>query len=522
MNFHAALWLSLTIATLGASTALGQEEKQGDRSGPQIKIFFAENKPIKGVTQSEGIRAGEGNELSYRHKKPALIADPETVDNFTMGSNDLSDLSPGQINYYFILHFTHDARKQLAKTLEGKGNHTREVTAFIGRKRFGMQQYHVTNDGPEMCRAESFSLIFSTTSRPEAMKIINLLLEPDPRKPEKPQATKAHATKAEIVSISTVVPPEEYHSDADIVRYNDHFYIAFAKPIEENENAFHILQSVDGRDWKSAATLRSEIEERRPDITHSPHYSGRPVWFSTMPSGRLCVTGRAAGKTILWSTDDGNNWREELDIDLSRTYSRVLWQNNRAYCASDESSSCGERFELFRVESAVKGSAPETTYKLSHDSHTLTGPRESQLTFTKDRAFCLLSFKTYKFDKVRRWLIPSNSYATGKFGVSKAPYEEWTWTPTNLRFGLPNLLVLKDKRMISSVFIDGDKAHSALCQVDTSTGKMTELLRLPTGATRQPIGMTEHDGHIWACFYDGPQNRKNPPTLKVAKIKLGK
>ena len=81
------------------------------------------------------------------------------------------------------------------------------------------------------------------------------------------QAEKPPQVKAEIVSISKVGLPEEYRSDADIVRYKDHFYIAFAKPIQENENGFQILQSVDGRNWKSVATLRSEIKERRPDIT---------------------------------------------------------------------------------------------------------------------------------------------------------------------------------------------------------------------------------------------------------------
>lgn len=335
---------------------------------------------------------------------------------------------------------------------------------------------------------------------------------------EKPP--KANGTKAEIVSTSTVGPRDEHQSDADIVRYKDHFYIAFTRPIRERQNAIHVLHSVDGRDWKSAATIRSESEERRPEIRGSRDYS-RLVWFSMMPSGRLCVTGRAK-KAIFWSTDDGKNWSEELDIDLNKSDSRILWHENRAYCAPDESASCGEKFEYFRVESADKGASPETTYRLAHNTHTLTGPRESQLAFTEDRAFCLLSFETYDFDAVRRWLIPGNTYATGQFGVSKAPFEKWTWTPTNLRFGHPNLLVLKDKRIISTVFVDGDRAHNALCQVDASTGKMTELLRLPTGATAQLVGMTEHDGHIWSCFYDGPRNRKNPATLKVAKIKLGK
>jgi len=337
-------------------------------------------------------------------------------------------------------------------------------------------------------------------------------------RPNAEEPLNANAT----ISISTVAPRDGRQSDADIIHYNHHFYIAFAKAIREGESAFHILRSVDGRDWKTVATLRSEIEERRPDVTLAPHYSGRPVWFSTMPSGRLSVTGRASKKTLLWSTEDGKNWREEIDIDLSRSYSRVLWQNNRAYCASDESSSCGERYELFRVESAVEGSGPETTYKLSHDSHTLSGPRESQLAFTKDRAICLLSFETYDFDKVRRWLIPSGSYAAGRLGVSEAPYKEWKWTPTKLPFGAPNLLILKDQRVLATVFIDGDKARNALCQVDASTGKLTELLRLPAVATRQAIGMTEHDGHVWACFSDGTDDRKNQATLKVAKIQLRK
>ena len=337
--------------------------------------------------------------------------------------------------------------------------------------------------------------------------------------PEVEKPTHANETTAEIVSVCTVGPRPVRQSDADIVRYKDHFYIAYAKDIQ-GESAFHVLRSLDGREWKLAVRLCSEIEERRPDITHSTHYSGRPVWFSKMPSGRLCVTGRSSEMTIIWSTDDGADWREERGLNLSRSYSRVHWQNERAYCVSDESSSCGEKFEFFRLESADADSVPKTVYKLSHNSHTLTGPRESQLAFTDDGAVCLLSFETYNFDKVRRWLVPSGKYAMGKIGVSKAPYTEWAWAQSNLQIGHPNLLVMKDKRIIATVLIDGDDSHNALCQIDPSTGKLTELLRLPTDATRQPIGMTEHDGHVWVCFHNKSEDGDQPAEFQVAKIKL--
>jgi RNA polymerase sigma factor (sigma-70 family) len=125
-------------------------------------------------------------------------------------------------------------------------------------------------------------------------------------------------------------------------------------------------------------------------------------------------------------------------------------------------------------------------------------------------------------DEFRPLILPTRTYATGQFGVSEPPCKKWTWRLTNLQFGHPNLILLNDERIISTVFIDGDEPHSALCQVDALTGKLTELLRLPTGDTAQPIGMTEHDGHIWVSFHDGPQDSENPPTLKVAKIKLQK
>ncbi len=186
MNFHSTMWLSITMSVLGAVSALGQDEKPGDSLTLQMPVFFVEDEPIEGVTEPEGIRVGEGKgELIYLHKKPALFANSETVRSFTLSSQDLSSISPGQVDYDIILHFTSDARRKLAKTLEGKGEQMRRVTVFIGRKRFGLQRYEVTNAGPEMCRAESFSLLFSPPSKSETLRIVNKLLRNDTRKPKK-------------------------------------------------------------------------------------------------------------------------------------------------------------------------------------------------------------------------------------------------------------------------------------------------------------------------------------------------
>ncbi len=154
----------------------------------------------------------------------------------------------------------------------------------------------------------------------------------------------------------------------------------------------------------------------------------------------------ASKQTLLWSTEDGKNWREELDFDLSRSYSRILWQNDRAYCASDESSSCGEGMSSFVLNPLpkVQNQKRLTSYLTTHTRFQGLENRSSHLPKTGP-SVCSVSRNT-TLTKCRRWLVPSRSYATGRLGVSEAPYKEWKWTPTKLQFGAPNLLILKDQR----------------------------------------------------------------------------
>ena len=190
MTFQSALWLSITVSVLGAAPVRAQEEKRGDSQVPKMAVFFVEDKQIEGVTELGGFRVGEGRgKLVYLHKEPALFANAETVRSFTLSSQDISEVSgPGAVDYTLILHFTSAARKQLTKALDGKGDHARNVTVVIGRKPFGMQRYEVTNVGPEMCRAKTFSLLFSPPSKTETLRIVNTLLRNDTRKSKQTQS----------------------------------------------------------------------------------------------------------------------------------------------------------------------------------------------------------------------------------------------------------------------------------------------------------------------------------------------
>lgn len=179
MKFYSAIGFCIAISILGTASAFGQEEKRDDPEALKLAVFFVEDKPIEGVTKSEGFRVGEGEgQELYLHKKPVLFVDSDTVRSFTLSSQDFSDVSGrGAVNYNMIMHFNSAARKQLANALDGNGDHMRHVTVFIGRKRFGLQRYELKNVGPEMCRAETFSLLFSPPSKSDTLRIVDALLK---------------------------------------------------------------------------------------------------------------------------------------------------------------------------------------------------------------------------------------------------------------------------------------------------------------------------------------------------------
>jgi hypothetical protein len=72
MNFHATLWLTVTIAALGASSALGQEEKQGDPRAPRIDGSGTHGSILQQseTSHAEEVHSARGTEQTQQRTNP--------------------------------------------------------------------------------------------------------------------------------------------------------------------------------------------------------------------------------------------------------------------------------------------------------------------------------------------------------------------------------------------------------------------------------------------------------------------
>src|SRR5690606_32947646 len=66
-------------------------------------------------------------------------------------------------------------------------------------------------------------------------------------------------------------------------------------------------------------------------------------------------------------------------------------------------------------------------------------------------------------------------------GISAAPYKNWEWKDLGMSIGSPEAVLLSDNYLLACVKLFGIKHRTSVCVIDISTGKLREILELPSG-----------------------------------------
>ncbi len=131
-------------------------------------------------------------------------------------------------------------------------------------------------------------------------------------------------------------------------------------------------------------------------------------------------------------------------------------------------------------------------------------PNESSILFLPDdTALCLL----------RRDGKPGN----GLLGVASPPYTDWVWKDLGKKIGGPHLLRLPDGRLLAAGRLYDGGARTALCWLDAEAGKLTELLKLPSGGDTSYPGLVWHEGLLWVSYYSSHEGKT---SIYLAKVRL--
>jgi len=308
----------------------------------------------------------------------------------------------------------------------------------------------------------------------------------------------------ELVEVNKIWDKAPHSAFTDLACWNERFYCAFreGRGHVSTDGRIRILQSKDGNDWESAALVTLE------------GYDLRDAHLSVTPDGRLMLLGGAAPRkednqsaptgTFVSFSNDGKNWtKPQIVVEPGRWLWCVTWHKGKAYGIS---YAAGERMPYLELLVSDNG----TEYRCHVDKLYGTGyPTEVTLRFDGDTCYALVR-------RDRRGEEPSSAL----LGVSEPDYKKWRWHDLGAGFngfGGPNFIRIAGGHWIGVGRMHDGGVHTALTYVDVKEGKMTKLLKLPSGRDTSYPGLVWYEGMLYVSYYSGHEGKT---SIYLAKLKV--
>ena len=300
----------------------------------------------------------------------------------------------------------------------------------------------------------------------------------------------------QLLSVERIWDARPHNAFPDLVRYRDCWWCCLREGDTHvsGDGAIRILQSSDGRHWRSAALLQSA------------HSDLRDPKFSLTPDGELRIYAAEvlherrthSHQSLCWRSGDGRNWGDaQVIADPNQWLWRVSWQGGRAYGIAYSCQGPQVRARLYVSDDGLQFSS------LVPELMTQGSPSESAIVFDRGHARCLL----------RRDGEP----ASALLGTARAPYTRWHWQDLGVRIGGPQLLRWADGRYLAGVRLYDGAIRTAVCELDIDTACLIEKLSLPSGGDCSYPGMVEHAGLLWFCYYSSHEANT---AIYLARIKV--
>ena len=310
------------------------------------------------------------------------------------------------------------------------------------------------------------------------------------------QPAKPIATDAGLLSVQRIGDTAPHCAFTDLVRWHDQFWCVFREGTAHvsPDGAIRVLSSADGTNWISAARLTSPRGDLRdPHVTVTPDGSLMLYGAAALPQ-----PGPVKHQSLVWFSTDGRQWSQEAPIGDPNVWMwRVAWRGPEALGVGYDTD--GERF--VRLYSSRDGRRFDTEVPTLFSD---PNPNEAGLAYLPDgTCLCLL----------RRDGQPG----TGKLGMSRPPYRDWTWKDLGVRIGGPQLLRLPDGRLVAAGRLYDGGARTALCWLDTETARLSEFLKLPGGGDCSYPGLVWHDGILWVSYYS---SHSDGTKVYLARVRL--
>jgi len=305
-------------------------------------------------------------------------------------------------------------------------------------------------------------------------------------------AAEKTSVSLKVLSVKKIWDQGKHNAFTDLIRFGGRFYCVFREGAGHvsNDGKIRVLISADdGKTWKSPALLALK------------GYDLRDAKISHMPDGRLMILGGAAPRknresvptsSFVSFSKDGATWTEpKIVARKGRWMWRVTWLKGKGYGVDYGG----------RKPTTLLGTEDGLTYKTVVAPLCDRGtPNEATLRFTKgDTAYCL-----------------HRRRGSALLGKSKPPYTKWTWKDLGHYIGGPNMIQLPAGDWIGAGRLL-KPTRTSVFLLDVEAGKMTELLRLPSGGDTSYPGLLWHKDVLWISYYSSHEGKT---SIYLAKLKV--
>lgn len=307
------------------------------------------------------------------------------------------------------------------------------------------------------------------------------------------------AKKPVLIESRRIWNKAKHNAFTDLLRHKDRWYCVFREGTAHvsPDGALRVIVSDDGETWESLALITS------------PKYDLRDAKLTKTPDGRLMLNGagmiadaKVRYYSMVWfSSDDGRTWSEGKQIgDPGFWLWRSQWHNGMAYSMGYATYRDRTQRTLRLYRSKDGGKFETLVEQLSAPA----GCGEDTILFMKDQsALCLLRHETG--DKM------------AQLGTASPPYTDWKWRDLNLRIGGPNMIQLPDGRILAATRLYAGGARTSLSWLDPKNGKLTEVLKLPSGGDTSYAGLVLHEGLLWISYYSSHESKT---SIYLAKVRI--
>lgn len=311
----------------------------------------------------------------------------------------------------------------------------------------------------------------------------------------------ATAGDVELVSVRKIWDQGKHNAFTDLIRFQDKWFCSFREGLGHigGDGAMRVLESKDGETWTSTALLTEQgIDLRDPKLSITP--DGRLMIVAGGSVYKPDNTFVSRQPRVAFSAD-GHTWTPTKRVLGDGEWLwRVIWHEGQAYGVSY----LPIRHPDNRRESTLTlvTSSDGVDWKLVHkfDIPKFDYPGETTLRFLPSGEAIVL---------VRE-------LAGGKIGVSKQPFDKWTWHPTRGKIGGPNFIQLPDGSLwASGRDYSSGKAMTALAKMTPTSYE--PVLTLLSGGDNSYAGMVWHNGLLWMSYYSSHEGKT---SIYLAKVRV--